>query len=159
MAPCRPILTCDVCCPSLQVSALNDLHGADKIDSLALWKHAHRALSAPANVLALEFGAPAQFASRRESTCITIEHGGTCHALAMWLDYYADAEGDDAGSGGDAAGVPWSSSAPALTGEATPYLQGVHFCRAPRVLGRGEVVTCAANLDVRSGVLMASLTL
>ena len=119
LVPSRAVLRCALVeCPELwaarqpvpedgvvegvNVGALNRLYSLDKTDSLQLWRHPHRFLSLPVDAVHMDLSAsPASLppAEMETSVQVQVSRAGTCHALAVWIEY--DRERTTSDGGGD----------------------------------------------------------
>ena len=154
----------------VDVAALNTLHSYAKTDAVQLWRYAHRLLTPPFEVLSIDVDVPAASATARVlHGRVELCEAGTCHALALWIDYLATERGVDVGGGvgdsslggGLAAHAPpeclWWSTGPVGGRRASPSLQGVRFSATPRTAAAGDSVAWKAELDVSRGLIAAYL--
>ena len=142
----------------VDVTALNSLHSWGKVDAVQLWRHTHRMLAPPVDAIAVDFAASPDEAglddeAAEPAVSVTITSSGVCHAIAMWIEYHVREPCSEDGSRREAS--LWCSTSPHPSRHATPELQGIRYCAAPRHVAIGERLLYRTKVDPPTGVLTA----
>ena len=165
----------------VNVGALNRLYSLNKTDSLQLWRHPHRFLSLPIDAVHMDLSAsPASLppAEMETSVQVQVSREGTCHALAVWIEYDRERNGGGDGSNGGSGtgggsagsgeeggggggcegdGSRWCFAGPDPSGRASPHLQGIRYCQTPSSLRENDWVEVRGSVNPLDGELTATV--
>ena len=136
---------CGAAVEGLDLCELNSLHSYARVEAVPIWRHAHKLLTRPAELLRLAFNTPPNRPAESEVSLLSLA-SGTGHALLLWLEYH---EGED--------GPMWATTAPDEHG-CSPHLQGIRYFATPRVAREGDAWVCRASVNAPEGLLTAGVT-